>query len=430
MKKILKRIITLTIIIVLCFLIVKRINYVAMEQKQKEYNEKINIFLDGVKKWKENNQYYNNDAIIVKLNLNDLIKEGYASSDVINPLTNHVFDNIKFCIINNNGDYSYEYDDGTNCGNTLISYEHNPKMYDGYVYEEIISIDFSDLEGLEYYIKTSSNAISNININYVCGKEEKRPCREIHATKNIKANVWYKVPGNMKLTYDEHNDDIGYIYTLTTDEKGFKNVTTSTISKIDRKSPVVVLDFPISSTNTVSVKIKNMIDNETDIADSTCNYGTTLGEYNTTSMKSRWGKLSKCTINYKLKDKTYYYQVCATDKVGNVGCAYGNSLLPSVKKTILDYDDNLLINFNNKKKNITYYIKSNDNINLTTETIAYCGKDVLPGNCINNKVTSLVANVWYQVSSEVKVNLDVDATIYGVTYIDDIYVSSFTAKIY
>ena len=147
-------------------------------------------------------------------------------------------------------------------------------------------------------------------------------------------------------------------------------------------------------------------------------------------MKNRWGKLSKCVINYKLKDKTYYYQVCATDEVGNVGCSTGNSLLPNVKKATLTYNDkNVSIKFNNRKKNITYYIKGEDSITLLSETLAYCGKDILPSGCINNKVLKLVPNAWYQVSNDVKVELGVNTTIYVLTYIDDMYVSSFTGKI-
>ena len=39
-----------------------------------------------------------------------------------------------------------------------------------YLYTQIAYVDFSNLEGLEYYIKSTRDAVSNTNINYICNK--------------------------------------------------------------------------------------------------------------------------------------------------------------------------------------------------------------------------------------------------------------------
>ena len=246
--------------------------------------------------------------------------------------------------------------------------------------------------------------------------------------------MWYRVSGDINLTYDEQNDESGIIYTLTTDEEEFNYLLNSSISLIDRTSPVVVLDTPVSSTNSVSVKIKSMTDIETDIASSVCKYGTVIDNYTTTSMSNARGKLSKCSINYILKDKIYYYEVCATDEVGNIGCASGSSLIPSIKNPTIVYSENIVsVAFGKKKKTLTYYIMSTVPASISNTTIAYCGKGLSPSDCINSKITELTANAWYQVNGDVDVIYDElsnsEGTLYALIYSDGEYASGVSAQV-
>ena len=429
-KKTLMGIIITIIVVFISIVTAKVIHYNIMKKKNNLYEEKISYFIDNVKKYKEDK--ISNESIISKLTLKDLITNSYIDDYQYNPLTNEFFNNdLTFCIINNNGEYEYLIDDGKNCGETIIEFINTPEeAYNEYLYTQVANIDFSNLEGLEYYIKSTRDAISNTNINYVCNKgESPLACRNVKSTKIIKANYWYKVSGDIEITYDEHSDDISYVYAMVTDNANYIDVIKETIDKIDRTSPIVVLDTPISSTNSISVKIKDMIDNETGVASSICRYGTKEDEYKTISMSNTRGKLSKCIINYKLKDKVYYYQVCATDEVGNVGCAKGNSLIQSVNNPVATYLGNgLKIDYNNKKnKNLTYYIKVTKEVELEDTTLAYCDKGLIPDKCIKNDVIKLKPNIWYQVSNKVNLNyIKGDLTIYAVIYNGDEYAAGST----
>ena len=435
-KTIVKIVILIVLIAIISITFVNIYFHNANVKKQKMYDEQISAYLDSVKKWSEDNTSSN--SIISKVTLKKLIDLGYTKDGIINPLTNEEFDsNMRFCVINDNGELKYNYDDGINCGETIVTYDNTPKdRYNGYLYSQVVNIDFSNLEGLEYYIKTMRDASTNTNINYSCGKDTNpMNCRSIGSTKNIKANTWYKVSGDIEVTYDESDKENTILYAIVTDNVKYKDINNINVSKIDRNNPVVVLDNPVSTTNSISVSIKNMIDNETDIESSICRYGTSEGEYTTVSMSNIRGKLSKCIINYKLKDKTYYYQVCATDKVGNVGCAKGSSLIQSVNKPTITYNDEneMTVLFNNKKKKneLVYYIKTTKKVILKENTIAYCGKKTLPEECIANEVKEILPNVWYKVSPEVVVihEKDIKGTLYALIYNEDGYAISSTAKI-
>ena len=434
MKK--KKIIGIIIALVLVFvsvLSVKIVHYNVMKKRKELYNEKISYFIDNVKRYGEDN--VSKDSIIFKLTLKDLISNNYVEEYQYDPLHNEFFsEDLTFCIINDNGEYNYVIDDGENCGETIIELKNTPEeAYNDYLYTQVAYIDFSNLEGLEYYIKTTRDAVSNTNINYVCNKgDEPNSCRSIKSTKTLKADYWYKVSGDIEITYDEHSDTVSHIYALVTDNVKYTNINSEVIDKIDRTSPVVVLDTPVSTTNSISVKVKDMLDNETGVASSVCRYGAKEDEYKTISMSNTRGKLSKCIINYKLKDKIYYYQVCATDEVGNVGCASGNSLIESVNSPITTYlEDGINIDFNNKKnKNLTYYIKTTKEVILEDSTLAYCDKELLPNDCIKSEITKLKPNIWYQVSSKIDLTYkESDFIIYTVIYNNDEYAKSTTTVV-
>lgn len=422
---------TFKIVIIIFFIIVifNIVNLYIKSNIDKKYETAINNYLKDLASWHES-EVKNKGTVIINITLGDLVDRGY-STITLNPKTKKPFDkNMKFCIINDNGEYKYYQNDGNNCGKTNIKYINTPKtIQNDYLYSQILNIDFPDLEGLEYFIKSSRVASSNTNINYYCRKGI-RPssCREVSSTKNIEADKWYKVSGDILITYDEHSDEEGILYALVKDNLGYENIITITLNKIDRVAPIVVLDSPVTSTNSISIKIKDIIDNETGIASSLCRYGTTIDNYTTMSMSNKWGKLSKCSINYILKDKVYYYQICATDNVGNVGCSNGSSLIKSIKNPKIDRD--MKITFNTKKnKSFTYYIKSDSEITIDTNTISYCGKDILPRDCINSGVRKLIPNVWYQVENIITIKSISDkyTNIYALTYSNDEYIAYMSA---
>ncbi len=437
MKKSMKLILMIAVLIITIFSVYKIVSYRIAIKNQKEYNKIIEKYLDGVEKWKNDNISESDKAIITKVTLKELLDGNYVEKNIKNPLTKKVFsEDLSFCVIKEDNNYLYKYDDGKECGNSFITYETVPEeAYNGYVYEQKVKVDFSNIVGLEYYIKSSVDGVADMNVYFMCGKDSKPAnCINIPTTRNIEAGKWYRVAGDIDILYDEQNDNPGIIKVLTTDHVLYSNIVEGEITKIDRTKPVVVLDTPVSTTNSISVKIIDIKDSETDIASSVCKYGTEENKYTTESMHNRNGKLSKCSINFKLKDKTYYYQVCATDMVGNTGCAEGNSLIKDIKLPTLTMETKesgkiVNITFNgSKKKNLTYYIKSTTAGVTLQQVTSYCGTDVLPTNCTEKRITSILPNVWYQVSGDLSVVytsevLDSDF-LYALVYSNNEYGSS------
>ena len=436
MKKKVKFILILAVLFIAIFSIYKIVVYKIAIKNQKEYSAIIEKYIEGVEKWKNDNMPIANKAIITKVTLKELLDGNYVEKNLKNPLTKKPFsEDLSFCIIKEDDNYIYKYDDGKECGDSFITYETTPEeAYNGYVYEQKVKVDFSSIAGLEYYIKSSIDGVADMNVYFVCGKDIKPTnCSNIATTRNIEAGKWYRVPGDINILFDEQNDEEGTIQVLTTDHVAFSKMIEGNISKIDRTKPVVTLDTPVSTTNSISVKIIDIKDSETDIASSVCKYGTEEDNYTTESMHNRNGKLSKCSINFKLKDKTYYYQVCATDMVGNTGCAEGNSLIKDVKLptlTLEEIDNKRIANisFNGgKKKNLTYYIKSTSAGLTSQTTVAYCGKDVLPTNCTDSEITNILPNSWYQVSGDLSIiytNTSNNDILYALVYSDNEYGSS------
>lgn len=442
MKKSIKNILMIVALLLAIFSAYKIVSYKNAIKNQKEYSKIIEQYLVGVEKWKNDNITESNKAIITKITLKDLLDGNYVEKNLKNPLTKKIFnEDLSFCIIKEDNNYIYKYDDGKECGDSFITYETIPEeAYNGYVYEQKIKVDFSPIAGLEYYIKTSITGVANMNVYFVCGKDKiPTNCTNISTTRTIEAGKWYRISGDIDIVFDEQNDEEGTIYALTTDHVAYSNMIEGKITKIDRTKPVVTLDTPVSTTNSISVKIIDIKDEETDIASSVCKYGTEEDNYTTESMHNRNGKLSKCSINFKLKDKVYYYQVCATDMVGNTGCAEGNSLIKDIKVptlTMEEIDSRKIVNisFNGgKKKNLTYYIKSTASSLLSQTTVKYCGMDVLPTNCTTKESTSILPNAWYQVSGDLSVvytsQTSNDDILYALVYSENEYGSSASIEL-
>ena len=133
------------------WLVINGVILIVNNHKQKAFDAQMVEYLENVKLYKENNENsINKNAVIIKVTLGDLIDGNYTKDNIQNPLTGEIFSrDMTFCIINDNGEYTYKYDNGVDCGNTIITYTNTPEeMYNGYLYTQVVHIDFSPLEGL------------------------------------------------------------------------------------------------------------------------------------------------------------------------------------------------------------------------------------------------------------------------------------------
>ena len=98
------------------------------------------------------------------------------------------------------------------------------------------------------------------------------------------------------------------------------------INNIDDIEPVLTLSSVQNATN--SITIPYSIEEE-HIKDVTCKYGETNGDYKTLATISN----NSCILNSIDNTKTYYYEICVTDKAGNKVCKNSNTKSLIINKT-------------------------------------------------------------------------------------------------
>ena len=62
-------------------------------------------------------------------------------------------------------------------------------------------------------------------------------CTETQSTTILSENMWYKVPKDISISYNDENDEIGTIYAVTFDGDNYSSAITATLDKIDRTPP-------------------------------------------------------------------------------------------------------------------------------------------------------------------------------------------------
>ena len=154
-------------------------------------------------------------------------------------------------------------------------------------------------------------------------------------------------------------------------------------------------------------------------------------------------------IERLIKGKTYYYQVCVKDLVGNddvcetgsittstpnipVCTPYNTPTNPTDKGYLRTQKMTCTFNSTNVSSP-TYYIKTLRDARSLTDVVASCGTDNTPGTCTNVTTKSLSANTWYKVNGEIDVIYDTtnafESSIYAMIYDGTNYTSSSATRV-
>ena len=119
--------------------------------------------------------------------------------------------------------------------NPIISTTTNPSEdINGYVISDTKSITFdnTNIENAEYYIKSSRTGLLNNNTISECGTENRPSSCSSLVTTTMIANTWYKVSGNIEVTYNSDSNSEDTLIALTYDGTNYSGAGTSTIAKI------------------------------------------------------------------------------------------------------------------------------------------------------------------------------------------------------
>ena len=314
-----------------------------------------------------------------------------------------------------------------------IRFTNTPaQAINGYLSKQVATVtyDKTDISNPQYYVKTTRAGVSNVATVQVCGTGTvPSGCTDSRVT-NLAANTWYKVSGNLNVTYDAHSTTNGTIYAVTNDGTNLSKTATATLSKIDKNAPTVTMRNAALKTDRVTLTYA-LTDNESGVASATCEYGTTTA-YGT---KISSATTTSCVLTGLKKNTTYYYRICAKDKLGNTGnCKTGSTKPVAISTPVIKLVSNptspvngfvrqqvATVTYNGTNvANPQYYVKTTHEGVSNVATVQVCGTGAVPSGCTNSSVTNLAANTWYRVSGNVSVTYTKSSattgTIYAVTY--------------
>ena len=318
--------------------------------------------------------------------------------------------------------------------NPVIAYANTPSTpVNDYLKQQVAKVTFSNsnVTSAQYFIKTTRAGTASANTVASCGTGTNPGTCTTAATKSLVADTWYKVSGNINVTYNQTATSTATIYAVTYDGNNFSTAASKTISKIDAEKPTVTLGTVTAKTNSLTIAY-TLADAKTGISSYTCKYSDTSGSYTTNGNTITD---TSCTITGLKDNKTYYYQVCTTDGVGNAGdCKTGNTgtsafTIPTITyantpgTAVSDYFKQQVAKVVFSNANVTsaqYFIKTTRAGTASANTVASCGTGTNPGTCTTAATKSLVADTWYKVSGNINVTYNQTATstatIYAVTY--------------
>ena len=318
--------------------------------------------------------------------------------------------------------------------NPTITLTNTPTTaVNGYLKSQVAKVTYNstNITSPQYYVKTTRVGTSSVAVTKTCGTgTTPSTCTSVTSTTTLSANTWYQVSGNVNVTYSTAASETATIYAITYDGTNYSGAATGTISKIDTTSPTVTVGTVTAKTNNLVINYI-IADSESGVNTPTCKYGTTSGTYDKTGVATT----TTCTMRGLAANKTYYYQICVSDKVGNSTCKTGSSASASMTNPTITltntpttaaggYLKSQVAKVTYNSTNITspqYYVKTT---RVGTSSIAVtktCGTGTTPSTCTSvTSTTTLSANTWYQVSGNVNITYNkaasATATIYAITY--------------
>ena len=275
-----------------------------------------------------------------------------------------------------------------------------------YAQSKTVTINYTatNVTNPTYYVKTTVATTSTMN-GYSCGIETNPGTCSTTATKNYAANTWYKVTGNLSITFKENGEIIARI----NDGESYSSAETLVITKIDATAPVLTLGSATTTTKSIMIPITVNKDDESGIKSTTCVYGTSTS-YGSTGTVSN----NKCTISNIKNNTTYYYKVTTTNNAGLQTTKTGSNKTGETAITFnpitqvptnTTYAQSKTVTINYTATNVTnptYYVKTT--VATTSTMNGYsCGIETNPGTCSTTATKNYAANTWYKVTGNLSI---------------------------
>jgi len=276
----------------------------------------------------------------------------------------------------------------------------------GYYKKHVAAIIYPQENILEpqFFLKTTSTASSSVALSS-CGNGTNPGSCSTSNTTTLSAGYWYKVSGNVNITYQAATSSNTTLYALTYDGNNYSGAVTATLGKIDATAPTISVSNTSSTATTITLPF-TASDPESGIKSTTCVYGTSTsyGSNGTISGNS-------CLLTGLTAGTTYYYKITTTNGLGDVTTSTGSKGTISIVNPKITQESATIASgytwATQRVYKITYdsnspanYFKSSVAATVASGVVTHsCGTGNSPGTCSASSVTTLAANTWYKTSS-------------------------------
>ena len=174
-----------------------------------------------------------------------------------------------------------------------------------YVGSQVVTVTFdgTGMTNPTYYIKSERAGVVNVATVEACGTGNEPASCEASAVTTIVADTWYRVSGNVSVTYNEASDETHTLYASLSDGEGYTGTATATIAMIDKEVPTISSSVELNTVTLTLADAKSGIE-------SYCI--TSTNDYSSCT----WTSTSTNQVTQVLTGGTYYG--FAKDKAGNV----------------------------------------------------------------------------------------------------------------
>ena len=205
-----------------------------------------------------------------------------------------------------------------------ISKISNGNCYNGWC--DSTTVYFSSTGTVKYYYVKSTVSGGSATYGFAdatCGSGNSPGTCTSTRTDELTANVWYRFTSNPNgiYIYGVTKTTTSNLYVVASDGETSAS-TTATISKLDSTRPDVLVSDINPDTN--SIRLQTYITQDySGVGSVTCNYSTTNGKYNLSATSV---SANGCTMTGLASNTTYYYKICAYNKVSSASnCVTGNA---------------------------------------------------------------------------------------------------------
>ncbi len=285
----------------------------------------------------------------------------------------------------------------------------------GFVYDNQVTINCAG-DKSQCYIKVSKDVDITGSILKKCSADAPYlDCQDVYDFSSLEAGVWYRTSRIITFKSKEGEHDNPVIEYLSCVGDKCTDGTEVTLANIDRVAPSLEVVRTPSSTNSASI-VLNASDSDSGLQNVVAKFGESPDAINQPTIFRN----DEYVLEHLSNNKTYYYEIVALDKVGNVTTVTGSLTTKdlALPEIVTEYQDkegnrldqttnysylaNVSISFSDSNQ---HFVRITNSVSLPPISNITCGNGDLPGACSENS-TSETQDVWYKVDGNQTLTFD------------------------